>query len=78
VRRAISSCPMTGPNPLHPDQLSVSERLAEIADILARALIRLKVRQSRPIPGNSGDSSLDFLADQSGHANDACRGEARG
>ena len=40
-----------------------------LADILAAGLIRLRARQSTPLSGISGESSLDCPAYQSGHAN---------
>jgi hypothetical protein len=42
-------------------------RLAEIGDILARGLVRLRARQSRPLSEDRGESSVDFLVDQRGH-----------
>jgi hypothetical protein len=56
-------------NPLHPSHMSADERLAEVADILAAGLMRLRLRQSTPLSGDVGDSSLDCAAHQSGHAN---------
>jgi hypothetical protein len=56
------------PNPINPMHLSAAERLAEIADILAAGLIRLKSRQSSPLSPHCGESSLDCAAHQSGHA----------
>jgi hypothetical protein len=56
-------------NGIDPSFLSASERLAEIAEILATGLIRLKSRQSTPLSPDSGESSLDCAAHQSGHAN---------
>jgi hypothetical protein len=41
------------------------ERIAEIGEILARGLVRLKLRQSsRRLPA-AGESSLGFVGDQS-------------
>lgn len=45
------------------------ERIAEIAEILALGLVRLRARQSSQIPAVSGDSSLACVACQSGGAN---------
>jgi hypothetical protein len=45
------------------------ERLDEIAEILAAGLMRLKAPKSSPLSADSGESSLDCLAHQSGHAN---------
>jgi hypothetical protein len=59
-----------------PDHLS--ERIGEIADILARGLMRLRTRQSSYLSGSSGDCSLDCPAHQSGHANPDISGEWHG
>ena len=54
------------PNPLSPRHLSASERLAEIAEILAAGLMRLRARQSSPLSPECGESSLDCPGNQSG------------
>lgn len=54
-------------NALDPNRMTAAERLAEIAEILARGLIRLRARQSRQVSDDHGDSYLDFSADQRGH-----------
>jgi len=56
-------------NLLHPDLMSPAERLAEIAEILAAGVLRLRARQSSPLLPPTGESSLDCAGDQSGHAN---------
>jgi len=56
-------------NGLRPDLMSPPERLAEIAEILAAGLVRLRARQSTPLLPDHGESSLDCAGDQSGHAN---------
>jgi hypothetical protein len=58
---------MNIPNPLSPDRMTASERLDEIAEILARGLIRLRARQSRQISADLGESFVDFPAPQRGH-----------
>jgi hypothetical protein len=58
--------PWRAMNPLSPDQMSAAERLAEIAEILAGGLIRLRARQSRQISEDHGEISLDFSANQRG------------
>ena len=58
-----------GINPVKPAFLTAAERLDELAEILAAGLIRLRARQSTPLSGTSGESSLDCPAHQSGHAN---------
>lgn|GEM_PF-3445753 len=51
------------------DRMTADERLDEVAEILAAGLMRLMSRQSSPLSADSGESSLDCPADQSGHAN---------
>jgi hypothetical protein len=46
-----------------------SERLAEIGGLLAQALMRLRIRKSSVFPSETGETSLHFMPDQSGHAN---------
>ena len=55
-------------SPLHPDRLTPAERLTELAQILALGLMRLHARKSSRLSADRGDSSVDFLPDQSGHA----------
>jgi hypothetical protein len=55
------------PNPLSPDRLSAGERLAEVAEILARGLVRLRARQSSSLSEDRGENSVDFSVDQRGH-----------
>jgi hypothetical protein len=43
-----------------------SDRLTEIAEILALGLQRLIARQSSELSGDPGESSLHFTPDQSG------------
>jgi hypothetical protein len=45
------------------------DRIAEIGAILALGLLRLRARQSSEFSGAGGESSLDFVARQSGHKN---------
>ena len=42
---------------LHPARMSAAERLAEIAEILAAGLVRLRVRKSTPLSRDCGESS---------------------
>jgi hypothetical protein len=51
---------------IKPDSLSPTERLAEIAQILALGLIRMKARKSSPFLPTSGEISLDSNGQQSG------------
>jgi dissimilatory sulfite reductase (desulfoviridin) alpha/beta subunit len=62
--------PPATPNPLSPGHVSAAEpiaEIAEIAEILARGLVRLKARQSRPLSEDRGESAVDFSANQRGH-----------
>jgi hypothetical protein len=56
-------------NPLHPRHMTPKERLAEVCDLLAVGLIRLRLRQSSQLFEALGESSLHNPAHQSGHAN---------
>jgi hypothetical protein len=47
--------------------ISPHARIGEIANILAAGLMRLVARKSSPIFADTGDSSLDFSATESGH-----------
>ena len=55
-------------NALDPDHMTASERLDEVADILATGLRRLIVRKSSPLSGNRGESPLAMSPDQRLHA----------
>jgi hypothetical protein len=59
---------LSGPNPIPPTLLSASDRLAEIADILAAGLMRLRARKSSGLSDHRRESSLDYSPDQRGHA----------
>jgi hypothetical protein len=59
---------LTGPNPLHPDHMTATERLGEVAAILAVGLVRLLTPKSSELSAEAGESSLHFSPDQSGHA----------
>jgi len=59
--------PRSGPNPLSPDAMSANARLAEVAEILAAGLIRMRDAKSSSLSADAGDSSLDFSAHTSGH-----------
>jgi hypothetical protein len=54
------------PNPLSPDRMTAAERLAEIGQILAAALIRIQRQKSSPLSAPNGDSFLDFSPPKSG------------
>ena len=59
---------MPFPNPIPPCRMTAAERLAEIAEILAAGLMRLRARQSSHLSADCGESSLDCPGHQSGHA----------
>jgi hypothetical protein len=58
---------MASPNALDPNRMSAADRLAEIGEILAAGLIRLRTRQREAEARRSGESFLDFSGDQSVH-----------
>jgi hypothetical protein len=62
-------------NPLSLNRMSTDERLDEIAALLAAGLMRLRARKSSPLSRHDGESSLDFSADQRGHASTKGRQE---
>jgi hypothetical protein len=51
-------------NGIDPGRLSAAERLAELAEILAAGLMRLRARQSSPLSLHGGESSLNCAAHQ--------------
>lgn len=55
-------------NALHADRMTAAERLDEIAEILAAGLMRLQARKSSHLSPTRGESSLDYAAHQSSHA----------
>ncbi len=57
-----------GPHPLPSCRLTAAERLAEVAEILALGLTRLRARQSSGLSGERENSCVDFTANQSGGA----------
>ena len=54
-------------NGLDPDRMTTDERLAELAELLARGLVRLRAKQSSGLSDGGESSSVDFTAHQSGH-----------
>ncbi len=56
-------------NALSPNRMTAAERLDEVAEILATGVMRLVARKSSTKQAGSGESSLDFVPSQSGHAN---------
>ncbi len=57
-----------GPNSLCPNHMAAAERLAEVAEILALGILRLRLRSETPIDehAGSGESSLHFMGAKSG------------
>jgi hypothetical protein len=64
------------PNLIDPALLSPAERLAELGQILAQGLISLHARKSTPLSPDRGDSCLDFVPHQRGHAGEPLRRKA--
>lgn len=58
----------TGPNALHPSQMTPAERRAELCRILALGLLRLRVGERDQRSSEIGESSLHNPPDRSGHA----------
>jgi hypothetical protein len=54
--------------PLEPEPVDPRERIAEIGEILALGLMRLRARQSSASCPEGGESPLVFGGDQSGDA----------
>lgn len=52
--------------PVGPITAAGGEPLKELASILAAGLQRLRARKSSELSGADGESSLDFVANQSG------------
>ena len=58
--------PVSGPNPLCPEQMSAAARLSEIGRILAAGVVRLNTAQSSGLSAENGDSFVDFAPRKSG------------
>jgi len=59
---------MKRPNSYPSDQMSPTERRAELCTLLARGLIRLRMRENSKRSGNTGEFRLHNSPDQSGTA----------
>ena len=57
---------MNRPDALSDDQVISTERIAEIASILALGLMRLRARKSSQLSPDGGESLLDFTPGKSG------------
>lgn len=55
-------------NPLHPRYLSTRERLGEVCRILARGIVRLRMREAQHT-AQTREIPLHFSPDRSGGAN---------
>ncbi len=51
-----------------PERMSADERLAELAEILAAGLMRMRLPKSSALSADQRESSLDCLPHPSGHA----------
>jgi hypothetical protein len=60
-------------NPLNPDHMTADDRIAEICKILSSGLIRLQARKSSSLSADPRDSSVDFAAVRSRHADASTR-----
>jgi len=60
--------PFAGPNPLHPDKMTPADRRAELCALLARGIIRLRMRDQAELSGDAGEFRLHNSPDQSGTA----------
>ncbi len=54
-------------NPLHPDLMTPTERLDEIAEILAAGILRARARLRAPQSSTTERVCVDFSPDRSGH-----------
>ena len=68
---------MIAPNALSPDRMTPQERLAEVAEILSAGLMRLSAAKSSSLSAHCADSFVDFMPDQSRHANRNSGGRTR-
>jgi hypothetical protein len=68
---------MNRPDAFPDDQMTSTERIAEIASILALGLMRLRARKSSALSCRSGESSLDFTPGKSGREQHVLTSEGR-
>jgi hypothetical protein len=62
-------------NPLNPNLMTAKERRSELCAILARGIIRLRMRDAQD-SAETGVNGLHFSPDRSGGANPLCRSSA--
>ena len=67
---------MAGPNASRSGLLTPSQRLSELAEILAAGLMRMRARKSSELCPDTRESSLHFSGHQSGHADPHSRESA--
>jgi hypothetical protein len=60
------------------EALPPNERISEVAELLAAAMVRLLARKSSKNSRHFGESSLDFTGHRSGHPNPLVAGEMDG
>jgi hypothetical protein len=58
---------MKRPNPLPPDRMTPTAHLAELADILALGILRLRARRKPRETNDVSEFRLDCSPDRSGH-----------
>lgn len=58
---------MKAPNPLSPFLMTPAERRAELCRILARGLVRVRMRHCDEASRTTGESSLHYPPDRSAH-----------
>ena len=70
----------SGPNPLDPNRMSAQERLDEVADLLARAIIRRHIRQIQThcTASESAQETLAKGAQESVHGPETLSAEEAG
>ncbi|WP_324754036.1 hypothetical protein [Roseovarius sp. Pro17] len=57
-----------GPNPLNPIHMKPLERRAELCNLLALGLLRLRMKYATEVSAKHGEIPLHNPADQSAHA----------
>ena len=65
------------PNGVHPDLLTSAERLDEIAEILAAAILRVRARLRTPLGSTAEQVRVDFSPRRSGHVAPSGQGRRR-
>ncbi len=64
----MSRSPSCGPNSLKPNLMTPLERRAELCNLLALGLIRLRMGDAAEVSAKHGEIPLHNPADQSAHA----------